>query len=139
MYAIIQTGGKQYKLSKGEVFKTEKINSAIDKKIETDILFLSNDGKVEVGSPIIKDKKAVLQVISHGKDDKITVFKYKPKKRYRKKIGHRQGYTELKFVDVKDAKKTASKKATTNKQSSAKKSTSTKTATAKKKTSSVKK
>ena len=141
MYAIINTGGKQYKITKGETFKTEKINAAIDKKIEADMSFLSDDKNVEIGTPTIKNKKAVLQVVSHGRDDKITVFKYKAKKRYRKKIGHRQSYTEVKFVDVKDDKKTTTKKTATKKttpKKSTKKSTttqknaSTKTTTSKK-------
>lgn len=128
MYAIINIGGKQYKVSKNETLKTEKINSALGKKIKVDMLFLQDDKSTMIGEPLVKDKKAVLEVVSHGKDEKVNVFKYKPKKRYRKKIGHRQSYSVLKFVDVESkAKKTTAKKesATTKKASNAKKTTTT--------------
>lgn len=101
MYAIINAGGKQHKVEVGKYFKSEKIDAEVGSKVEFDCLLVGDDkGKVTTGTPIVKGVKAVAEVLEHGKDDKIVVFKYKAKKNERKKQGHRQPYTKLKIVSI---------------------------------------
>ena len=92
MKAIFKTGGKQYYVSIGDVVYVEKLDTEAGKEIEfTDVLMV--DGKV--GNPYVKGAKVVCNVEKHGKQKKIVVFKYNPKKKYRKTQGHRQPYTKL--------------------------------------------
>lgn len=101
MYAIIETGGKQYKVEKDRYFLTEKIDAAVGQKIELPCLMVTDDnGKIKTGSPYLKTTKVIAEVLEHGKDDKIVVFKYKAKKNERKRQGHRQPYTKLKIVSI---------------------------------------
>lgn len=103
--AIIKTGGKQYLVKKGDKIKVEKINEKEGKEINfTDVLLLQKDKKVEIGTPLIKGAKIVGKILKQGKGEKVIVFKYKSKKRYKKKTGHRQPYTE---IEIKEIKKTA--------------------------------
>lgn len=96
MYAIIETGGKQFKVQEGDVIKVEKLNAAAGETVEiTKVLAVINDDKVVVGKPVVEGAKAVLKVLDHGKGDKILVFRYKPKKNYRKMQGHRQPYSQV--------------------------------------------
>ncbi|KXS43937.1 MAG: large subunit ribosomal protein L21 [Candidatus Frackibacter sp. T328-2] len=96
MYAIIQTGGKQYKVEEGQIVEVEKLNAAEGEEVEfSDVKMLSVDGGLQVGQPTVEGAKVVGKVLEHGKGDKIIVFKYKPKNNYRKKIGHRQPYTKV--------------------------------------------
>ncbi len=92
MKAIFQTGGKQYYVSEGDVIYVEKLNkNAKDKVIFDEVLYV--DGKI--GNPTVKGASVECVVEKHGKNKKIVVFKYRPKKKYRKKQGHRQPYTKL--------------------------------------------
>lgn len=96
MYAIIKTGGKQYKVSEGDVIKVEKLNANVDEVIEiNDVLAISNGTELTVGNPVVEGAKVQLKVIEHDKARKIIVFKYKPKKNYRRKNGHRQPFTRV--------------------------------------------
>ena len=96
MYAVLATGGKQYRVSEGDVIYVEKLNAEVDSTVElTEILAVSNGETLTVGKPVVEGAKVVAKVVSQGKAKKITVFKYKPKKDYRKKTGHRQAYTKL--------------------------------------------
>jgi len=96
IYAIIETGGKQYKVSPGQAIDVERLDVAEGKKVELDKVLLIADGdKVTVGTPTVDGAKVVATSQGDGKGDKIIVFKYKPKVRYRKKTGHRQLYTRL--------------------------------------------
>ena len=100
MKAVFVTGGKQYYVSEGDVIYVEKLNAEAGSEIEfTDVLMV--DGKV--GTPNVKGAKVKATVEKHGKQKKIVVFKYKPKKKYRLKQGHRQPYTKLtiKKIEVK--------------------------------------
>ena len=101
MLAIIKTGGKQYVVQPGDKIKVEKIDK---KEGETfafsEVLLVEKNEKVEVGSPTVK-AEVEAKVLSHGKDDKVIVFKYKPKKRESRKIGHRQPYTEIEIIGIK--------------------------------------
>ena len=95
-YAIIKTGGKQYRVKQGDVLDVEKLSLEIGSITEFDqVLAVSENGQVNFGSPILAGAKVTAEVQSHYKDRKVIVFKYKPKTRYRRKLGHRQNYTRL--------------------------------------------
>ncbi len=101
IYAIIETGGKQYKVTPGEMIDVERLDVAEGSNIDLDRVLLIADGdKVTVGSPTIDGAKVVAIAKGEGKGKKIIVFKYKPKVRYRKKTGHRQFYTRLAIDSV---------------------------------------
>lgn len=101
MFAVIQTGGKQYKVSANEVIRVEKLDASVGDKISFDVLLICDEDKTVVGTPYVKDAVVEAEVLGQGKEDKIVVFKYKPKKNVRKKQGHRQPYTELKIISIK--------------------------------------
>ena len=95
-YAIIKTGGKQYRVKQGDVLDVEKLSLEIGSIAEFDqVLAVSENGQVNFGSPTLSGAKVTAEVQSHYKDRKVIVFKYKPKPRYRRKLGHRQNYTRL--------------------------------------------
>ncbi len=111
MYAIIESCGKQYKVSKGDIIFFEKLNVEEGKKVTFDNVILVADGeKIEIGTPFVKDIKVEGKVLSHGKAKKIIVFKYKAKKNYKRKQGHRQPYTKVEITSI---KKPATKKTET--------------------------
>jgi len=96
IYAIIETGGKQYKVSPGQTLDVERLDAVDGKSIDLDRVLLISDGdKVTVGTPTIDGAKVVATPQGEFKDKKVVVFKYKPKTRYRKKTGHRHIYTKL--------------------------------------------
>jgi len=99
MYAIVNCGGKQFKVSVGDVIEVEKLEAAEGSKIELDVVMVSKDEKVKAGEETVK-VKASAEVVSHGKGKKLTVFTYKPKKNVRRKLGHRQPFTKLKIVKI---------------------------------------
>lgn len=101
MFAIIQTGGKQYKVSEGTVLDVEKIERNIGDKINFDVLLISKEDKVVAGNPFVSGAVVEAEIVAHGKGDKIVVFKYKPKKHVRKKQGHRQPFTKIKITAIK--------------------------------------
>jgi len=102
MYAVIEACGKQYKVTKGDVVFFEKLEAEEGKKVTFDkVVLLSNEGKVEVGAPYVKGIKVEGKVVAHGKAKKIVVFKYKAKKNYRRKQGHRQPYTKVEITAIK--------------------------------------
>lgn len=97
MYAVIATGGKQYKVSEGDIIFVEKLNADVDSNVEMDnVLMVSKeDGSLEIGKPAVEGAKVSAKVLANGKAKKIIVFKYKRKKDYRRKQGHRQPFTKL--------------------------------------------
>ena len=98
MYAVVETGGKQYRVQEGDVIQVEKLAVNEGEVVSLDVIALGKDGKVFVGEELANVKvnaKVNAKVVSHGKGKKVIVFKYKPKKDYRRKQGHRQPYTEL--------------------------------------------
>ncbi len=101
MYAIVKTGGKQYRVAEGDVLNVEKLDAEIGAEVSLDVLMLVDGENVVVGKPVVADANVVAKVVEHGKGEKVIVFKYKPKKDYRKKQGHRQPYTKLEIVSVK--------------------------------------
>jgi large subunit ribosomal protein L21 len=101
MYAIIETGGKQYRVSEGDIIRVEKLAAAEGQVVEFDrVLAVSRDGELLVGKPWLENAKVTATVLKHGKSDKIIVFKYKPKKNYRRKQGHRQPFSEIKIEKI---------------------------------------
>lgn len=101
MYAILKTGGKQYRVSEGDVISVEKLDVASGEKIVFDeILVVSNDGELQIGAPNVTGAKVEGTVVQQGKEKKVIVFKYKPKKDYRKKQGHRQPFTKVKIEKI---------------------------------------
>lgn len=101
MYAIIETGSKQYKVSEGDIIKVEKLNINPGENCElTDVVFLSNGEQNSFGTPNLKNISITANVIRHGKNKKVIIYKYKPKKGFHKKKGHRQPFTELKVIKI---------------------------------------
>ena len=102
MYALVEFKGKQYKAEKGAVLKVDKIDAepGAALNIDTVLLVSGGEGQVTVGSPYVQGAKVSATVESHGKDAKIIVFKYKPKKDYRRKQGHRQQFSLIKIGDI---------------------------------------
>jgi len=112
MYAVIETGGKQYRVSEGDVITVEKLNVEDGANVELDkVLILGEGSDIQVGSPYIQGAKIMGRVVENGKAKKVVIFKYKSKKDYRKKQGHRQPYTmiEILSLDGKAPKKSAPK------------------------------
>ena len=101
MFAIIETGGKQYNVTEGDIIKVEKLSNAVGDKVKFEVLMISDGKKLVAGTPTVKGAEVTAEVLSHGKGDKIVVFKYKPKKNERKKQGHRQHWTEIKIESIK--------------------------------------
>jgi len=101
MYAIIKTGGKQYMVNEGDVLTIEKLDVEAGAKISFDeVLAVGGNGDVKIGNPVVAGASVEATVIGNGKARKIIVFKYKPKKDYRKKQGHRQPYTKVKIEKI---------------------------------------
>ncbi|MCD6500744.1 50S ribosomal protein L21 [bacterium] len=101
MLAVIRTGGKQYLVSPGDKIKIEKIEKKEGEEVVfSDILLLEKNKKVEIGTPKVKGAKVIGKVLKQGKGEKVIIFKYKPKKRYKKKQGHRQPYTEVEITKI---------------------------------------
>ncbi|GGI96193.1 50S ribosomal protein L21 [Alicyclobacillus cellulosilyticus] len=101
MYAIIETGGKQYRVAEGDRIRVEKLAAEPGTTVTLDkVLLVSGPNGLRVGNPVVAGAKVTAEVLEHGKGKKIVVFKYKPKKNYHKKQGHRQPYTALKIVSI---------------------------------------
>ena len=102
MYAVIKTGGKQYKVSKGATLKVETIAADEGAKVELDQVLMVVDGdEVKVGSPLVKGSKVTATIKSHGRGKKIEIIKFRRRKHHRKQMGHRQNYTELEITGIK--------------------------------------
>lgn len=102
MYAVIQTGGKQYKVSEGDVLKIEKLPVEPGEQTVLDQILMigDDDGNVKVGDPLVNGAKVTAAVIEQGRNKKIIVYKYKKRKNYRRKQGHRQAYTKIKIEKI---------------------------------------
>ena len=101
MYAIVTTGGKQYKVCENDIITVEKLDAKVGDKVNLDVLMLVDGEKVTNGSPLVKGAEVVAEVVEQGKEEKVVVLKYKAKKNYRRKQGHRQPFTALKIISVK--------------------------------------
>ena len=95
MYAIIATGGKQYRVSEGD-----EIDAQVDSTVSFDVLLMGNDGDVKIGTPVVEGVKVEGKVVGQIRGEKIVVYKYKSKKNYRRKQGHRQPYTKVEITKI---------------------------------------
>ncbi len=101
MFAVIKTGGKQYTVKEGDVFNVEKIDAEAGKNYTFDeVLLVSDNDKPTVGSPFVKGASVEVEVVSHGKADRVFIFKKKSRKDYRKRQGHRQQFTKVKVTKI---------------------------------------
>ena len=108
MYAVIKTGGKQYRVIAGERLKVEKLEVEVGGTVTLDQILMVSDGdKTTIGSPIIKGATVKATVLSHGRGDKVMIFKFRRRKHYRKTQGHRQSYTEIQIGDISASGKAA--------------------------------
>lgn len=108
MYAIIETGGKQYKVQNGDTLYIEKLDAAEDATVTFDKVIVLHDGKkLKLGKPYVKNAVVTAHVLKNGKGKKITVFTYKPKKSSSRKMGHRQPYTKVQIDTIEIVKATA--------------------------------
>lgn len=106
MYAVINSGGKQVRVEPGATVRLESLQGKVGDKVSLDEVLLVNDeGKVKVGTPVVKGVKVSGTIVEHGRGDKITVFKFKRRKMYRRKQGHRQNYTAVKVEAIGPEKK----------------------------------
>ena len=104
MYAVIKTGGKQYKVAAGEKIKVEQIAADVGQEIVIDQVLAVGDGaNIKVGTPLVLGASVTVTVISHGRGDKIRIFKMRRRKHYQKRQGHRQNYTELQIGAISGA------------------------------------
>jgi large subunit ribosomal protein L21 len=101
MYAVVNTGGKQYKVQEGEIFRVEKIPGDIGSQVTFDKVLLFSDGEnLKIGQPVLDDIKVQGSIVEQNKAKKIIVFKFKRRKRYRRKQGHRQPYTAIRIDSI---------------------------------------
>ncbi len=100
MYAIIETGGKQYRVENGDVIYIEKLDAEVDSEITFDKVVAVSDKSLKVGKPYVKDAFVKGTVLKNGKGKKVTVFTYKPKKGSSRKMGHRQPYTKVQITEI---------------------------------------
>ena len=102
MYAVIKSGGKQYKVAAGEKLKIEQIPTQVGEKISLDqVLMVSQGDKVSVGSPLVNGAVVSATVLGHGRSDKVKIFKMRRRKHYQKRQGHRQNFTEVMIDEIK--------------------------------------
>ncbi|HEY0974452.1 MAG TPA: 50S ribosomal protein L21 [Solimonas sp.] len=100
MYAIIKTGGKQYRAAAGETLKVESLDAEVGKTVSFEVLMISNGDKITVGSPLVAGASVKAEVVSHGRGDKVRIVKHRRRKHYHKEQGHRQNFTEVKFTEI---------------------------------------
>lgn len=118
MYAVVETGGKQYKVALGDKLNVEKLDVAEGATVTLDrVLMVCTDGKVQVGEPLLKGTSVAATVLAQGRGEKIKVYKFKRRKKYRRTQGHRQAFTQLEITAIGDqkAEKATSKQATKKK------------------------
>ncbi|WP_264435310.1 50S ribosomal protein L21 [Coxiella endosymbiont of Dermacentor marginatus] len=101
MYAIVKTGGKQYRVTKGKILKIEKLAQKIGASVEfNDILLIGEDNDLYIGSPQVTGAKVIAEIVDHGRAAKIDIIKFKRRKHYMKRMGHRQDFTTVKIIDI---------------------------------------
>lgn len=101
MYAVIKTGGKQYKVAPGETLKVESLDAEVGKTVSfDDVLMIANGDQLKVGSPKVDGGAVKAEVLAHGRGDKIRIVKHRRRKHYHKEQGHRQNFTEVKITEI---------------------------------------
>jgi large subunit ribosomal protein L21 len=102
MYAVIKTGGKQYRVSQGDVLKVEKLDGEVGTRVEIGSVLAVGEGEgIKVGAPTVEGAKVIAEILAQGKNKKVIIFKKKRRKGYTKKQGHRQLFTSIKIQDIK--------------------------------------
>ena len=101
MYAVIETGGKQHRVTEGELIRVEKIEAETGSTIDFDRVLMVGEGEtIRVGSPVVDGAKVSAEVVQHGRGDKVTILKFKRRKHHMKRQGHRQWFTEIKITAI---------------------------------------
>ena len=100
MYAVIAAGGRQYRVSQGDVIYIDKVNQEADSKISFDVLMIGGEGDMKVGTPVLAGAKVEGKILGQVKGEKVTVYKYKSKKDSHRKVGHRQPYTKVEITAI---------------------------------------
>jgi large subunit ribosomal protein L21 len=101
MYAVIKTGGKQYRVMQGETLRVEKLDAEVGAEIHFDEVLLIGEGEgVRVGTPFLPDARVAAKVKAHGRDDKVRIIKFRRRKHHMKQMGHRQHYTEVEITAI---------------------------------------
>ena len=100
MYAVIESGGKQHRVSEGEFLRLEKIEAATGDTIEFDRVLMVGGSDVRVGTPLVDGAKVTAEVVDHGRHDKVKIVKFNRRKHYRRETGHRQWYTEVRITGI---------------------------------------
>ena len=101
MYAVIETGGKQYRVGVGDVIRVEKLEAEAGDNVSlSQVLMVNNNGEVRVGSPVLPGASVTAKVRTHGRGDKVHIFKMRRRKNYRRNQGHRQNYTEIEITAI---------------------------------------
>jgi large subunit ribosomal protein L21 len=101
MYAVIKTGGKQYKVSEGQTLKVEKLNAEEGASIDlNEVLMVADGDNVKIGTPFVEGGKVTATVAAHGRGKKVNIIKFRRRKHHRKQMGHRQSYTEIKIDKI---------------------------------------
>ncbi len=102
MYAVIKSGGKQYRVEVGQVLKLESLEVEAGNKIDfSDVLMVANGDDIQVGAPLVEKATVTAEVVEHGRGDKVRIIKFKRRKHHMKTRGHRQNYTTVKITDIK--------------------------------------
>ena len=110
MYAVVKTGGKQYKVAEGEQLAVEKLEGKVGDKVSLDEVLALGGKKAQIGSPLVKGAKVKAEIVAQEKDDKVIIFKKKRRHNYRRKLGHRQMLTTLKITAIETGAKQAAAK-----------------------------
>ena len=101
MYAVIKTGGKQYRVTKGQTLKVEKLDLEQGASLDLDqVLMIAEGDNVQIGTPLLEGGKVTATIKSHGRGKKIEIIKFRRRKHYRRQAGHRQSYTELEITNI---------------------------------------
>ncbi|MEH6345131.1 MAG: 50S ribosomal protein L21 [Bermanella sp.] len=101
MYAVIVTGGKQYRVEEGQTLKVEKIETATGESIELEqVLLIGNGDDVKIGQPVVEGAKVTAEIVAHGRHKKVKIIKFRRRKHSMKQMGHRQWFTELKITSI---------------------------------------
>jgi len=101
MYAVIQSGGKQYKVAEGDLLKLEMLDAEPGSEINFDqVLLVANGADIKVGAPLVNGGSVKAEVVAHGRHDKVRIIKFRRRKHHRKQMGHRQWYTQVKITGI---------------------------------------
>ena len=101
MYAVVVTGGKQYRVEEGQTLKVEKLEVATGENVELEkVLLIGNGDDVKIGAPVVEGAKVTAEVVNHGRHKKVKIMKFKRRKHHMKQMGHRQWFTEIKITSI---------------------------------------